>query len=501
MFEKINQNLFLRAVVISIAVLASSSVYIFGYLQKVPGSSYSGIRSMNASDFNVNAAWVKQAQDGNVIFQNPFTSVHQKPFLIRPFYVAISLPFHLFKLDPSTILHIWRIILSTVLLISLFRLIQIFDQNPSRITIAFLLIAFTSGIGYFLRKIVPASADFQIPEAFLFLTLGEVPHFQYSILLLWSGVAGIFVYSKSDRSGLWIFLICLGLLWWDHPFDALSLIAIGTFAALSLNGWRKKVFFFIVVALISIPPVIYFMALSKLPYAQGAAEQNLMPSPKFVSLLPAFLPLILLAILGAIDQLRIPERRNVVIFLIGWSILHFAMAYLPVAFQRRLLSGVQFPLSILAAFGLQQKIKKPIFIGVILIFLACTNFYIIKTQIDELKSRTMPFYLPAQYESAFQWLSNQPKGPVLSAFITANFIPANTGMPAYWGHSALSPNISGKHLAVKNFYESPNSDFIHANNIRYIFVGWEERQYSTPELLPPFSCIYNRDRLRIYELK
>jgi hypothetical protein len=293
----------------------------------------------------------------------------------------------------------------------------------------------------------------------------------------------------------------LELLWWDHPFDAFTLIAIGTFGALFLNGWRKKAFFFIFVALISILPVIYYLALSKLSYAQGAAEQNLMSSPELLPLLTAFLPLILLALFGAIDQLKIPERRTAVIFLIGWSILHFVLAYLPVPFQRRLLSGVQFPLSVLAAFTLHQKIRKPIFIGLILIFLTCTNLYIMKTQLSELKSRTMPLYIPDQYQSAFRWLSNKPKGAVLSAFTTANFIPANTGMPAYWGHSALSPNIKEKRIAVKNFYESPTPDFIRTNNIRYIFLGWEERQYSTPELLSPFSCIYNRDRLRIYELK
>jgi hypothetical protein len=498
----INKNWTFRISAILLAVLFSSAVCIFGYLQKVPGTSYTGIRSMNASDFNVNGAWVKQAQNGNLLFENPFTSNPQKPFLFRPFYVAISLPFQLLRLNPSVILHIWRIILSAILLIALFRILRIFDENPSRINIAFLLLAFTSGFGYFFRDIVPASSDLQIPEAFLFLTLGEPPHFQYSILLLWSGIAAIYLYSQNQRSGLWIFLICLELLWWDHPFDAFTLITIGLLTLFLFDRWRKKLILLALILVISIPTLYYYFALSKLPYAQGAAEQNLMPSPGIFSILTAFLPLLLLALVGAIYQYKIPERRKVIIFLVGWSILHFVLAYLPVPFQRRLLSGVQLPLSILAAFALQQKIKKPVFIGLILILLTCTNFYVTKTQISELQRGGMPFYLPDQYDRAFQWLSmHNPKGPVLSAFTTANFIPADTGMHAYWGHSALSPNIIQKGIEVKNFYNSPNPDFIRSNNIRYIFVGWEERHYSTPELHSPFTSIYDQDQIRIYELR
>ena len=498
----INRNSLFRVPAIVLAFLLTSSVCIFGYLQKVPGASYTGIRSMNASDFNVNGAWIRQAQDGKLVFQNPFTSFPQKPFLFRPFYAAISLPFQYLRLNPAEILHIWRALFSLILLIALFRLIQVFDETSSRVNIAFLLIAFTSGLGYFFRNNVPTSSDLQIPEAFLFLTLGEPPHFQYSILLLWSGAASIFLYSQNRKSGLWIFLICLELLWWDHPFDAITLIAIGALTLWFLDGLRKKILLLMLILVTSIPALFYYFALSKLPYAQGAAEQNLMPSPGIFAILIAFLPLLLLATIGAIYQYKIPERRKIVIFLIGWSILHFVLAYLPVPFQRRLLSGVQFPLSILAAFTLQEKIRKPLLIGLILIFLTCTNFYVVKTQINELRFRAMPFYLPDEYHHAFQWLSiRKPKGPVLSAFTTANFIPANTGMPAYWGHSALSPNINQKRIAVKNFYNSPNPDFIRANNIRYIFLGWEERQYLTPELKFPFSCIYDHDKIRIYELR
>ena len=234
------KTLLIRGLLVFLALLLSSSVCFFGYLQKVPDSSYSGIRSMNASDFNANGAWLRQALDGKFIFRNPFTSEKQTPFLIRPFYSAISLPFRWANLSSPVILHIWRLIFSIILLASLFPLIKVFEKNQNRINIAFLLLAFTSGAGYFFHKIVPGSADLGLPEAFLFLTLGEAPHFQYSILLFWVAVAALFLYGENRRSALWVFLVCLGLLWWDHPFDAITLTALSSLAVMAVYRMAEK---------------------------------------------------------------------------------------------------------------------------------------------------------------------------------------------------------------------------------------------------------------------
>ena len=496
------KTLIIRGLLVFLALLLSSSVCFFGYLQKVPDSRYSGIRSMNASDFNANGAWLRQALDGKFIFRNPYTSEKQTPFLIRPFYSAISLPFRWANLSSSVILHFWRLIFSIILLASLFPLIKVFEKNQNRINIAFLLLAFTSGAGYFFHKIVPGSADLGLPEAFLFLTLGEAPHFQYSILLFWVAVAALFLYGENRQSALWVFLVCLGLLWWDHPFDAITLTALSSLGLWLYTGWRKKIIFFSLAFLVSLPPVLYYVWLTKLPYAQGAAEQNVLPSPEFSPFAIAFLPLILLATAGVIHKIKNREQKRVLIFLVAWILIQFGLAYSPVPFQRRLISGVQFPLAILAAVGLAEKVRKPILIAAIVLILSSTNFYVMKKEIQELQSRTMPFYLPKAYINAFQWLSNQNNdGSVLSAFVTANFVPAHTGLTSYWGHSQLTPRSPEKRLAVERFYQSPNSEFIRQNNIRYIFLAWEERIYKLPKLDPPFSIVYDRQQIRIYELK
>jgi hypothetical protein len=456
---------------------------------------------MNASDFNANGAWLRQALDGQYIFQNPFTSEKQRPFLVRPIYVAISFPFRWSELNAPVILHIWRVIFSLMLLVALFRIIKVFEKEESRINLAFALMAFTSGAGYFFHKIVPASADLQIPEAFLFLTLGEVPHFQYSILLFWIAVAAFYRYYQNSQNALWVFLFCLGLLWWDHPFDAISLTALSLLGFWLYSGWRKKVIFFSLAFIVSLPPVLYYMWLTKLPSAQGAAEQNILPSPEFAALATAYLPIVVLASLGAWQQFKKPDQKKLTIFLVAWILIQFVLAYSPVPFQRRLISGVQFPLAILAAVGLSEKIRKKIAIAAIVLLLSLSNLYVMKSQIGELQTRKMPFYLPQPYADAFEWIKNHRKsGSVLAAFVTSNFAPSRTGLTAYWGHSQLTPRSFEKREAVAGFYSTPNVNFIRKNNIGYIFVGWEERTYNPPKLPPPFLKVYDRDNIRIYEL-
>ncbi|HSE41353.1 MAG TPA: hypothetical protein VLH08_11370 [Acidobacteriota bacterium] len=497
-----NTNLLLKSLVVIFAVMLSSAVCFYGYLQKVPSATYSGIRSMNASDFNANGAWLMQARDGKFVFENPFTSEKQHPFLVRPFYVAISLPFHWSDLSTPVILHIWRVIFSVIVLVLLFPLIRTFEKNSQTIYVAYALLAFTSGAGYFFSRIAPSSADLQIPEAFLFLTLGEVPHFQYSILLFWSAMASMYLYAQNHRNALILYLICLGLLWWDHPFDAITLTVLSTISLWLYDSWRKKIRFLILTALLSLPAVLYYLWLTKLPFAQGAAEQNILPSPQLAALATAFLPITMLSVIGTAHQLKNPEHKRVTIFLVAWISIQFLLAYSPVPFQRRLISGVQFPLAILAAVALTQKIRNRVVIIAIIILLSCTNLFIVKTQIQELHSKQMPFYLPNAYTKAFQWLSEQKKeGSVIAAFVTSNFIPAHSGFKAFWGHSQLTPRSSEKRQAVQDFFRRPDPEFLRKHNIRYVFLGWEERMYNLPELKPPFVTVYSDQNIRIYELQ
>ena len=478
------------------ALFFSSLPYIYGALQPVSGSTYTGIRPLNASDYNVNLSWLQQFREGRLLLNNLYSSEPQRAFLIRPVYCLISLPFRFLSISNTAALHILRLLCGFALLLALFPMLQSIT-NDSRVTIiTFALLAFTSGAGLLFRSVFPQSIDLSVPESVLFLALGEPPHFLYSLLLLWGGVLA-FYHARNDSKFLLLYLMCLSLLWWEHPFDAVTLIFVGAVELWILPRWNR----FLIpvgIAAVSLPPLLYYRALQKFPDYAGWSIQNVMLTPSAGSLISGFLPLILLAIPAAFFLRRDPERRRIALFLLLWVVTQCMLSYLPFSFQRRLTAGMQFPLAILAAFTLNRwKMWAPIAATILL--LTASNVYMTQQQIEGIASKDMPFYLPDSYARAFQWLAAQKdKGTVMSGFITGNFIPAYTGHPVYMGHSALTPQIARKRAEASGFYRNPQPDFLKGNGIQYVFWGREEQRLSGKNLESVFSSGYNRDGIAIF---
>jgi hypothetical protein len=363
-------------------------------------------------------------------------------------------------------------------------------------TIAFALLAFTSGAGLLLKSVFPQSVDLLVPESVLFLALGEPPHFLYSLLFLWSGVLALY-HARKDSKFLLLYLMCLALLWWEHPFDAVTLIFLGAVELWILPRWNRLLVP-VGIAAVSLPPFLYYRALQRFPDYAGWSIQNVMLSPSTGSLISGFLPLILLAVPAVYLLRQDPERGRTALFLLFWIVTQFILSYLPFSFQRRLTAGVQFPLAVLAAFTL-NRIKTWTPIVAIVLLLTASNVYMTQQQIQGIASKDMPFYLPDSYARAFQWLASQKdKGTVVSGFITGNFIPAYTGHPVYIGHSALTPEIAKKRAEASGFFRNPQPDFLKANAIKYVFWGREEQRLSTKNLEAVFSSDYSRDGISIF---
>src|SRR5262249_54364033 len=156
--------------------------------------------------------------------------------------------------------------------------LQIDDRTS---LIVFALLAFTSGAGILFSRWLPSSADLWVPESSLFLTLGETPHFVFSLPLLWLGITGFYA-AASGRCGFWIPLLTLAILWWEHPYDAVILCAVT-----GANIWQlsrsKAVQYIVGGALVSLPPVLYYYHLRSIPTFQTWEAQNILASPPILS--------------------------------------------------------------------------------------------------------------------------------------------------------------------------------------------------------------------------
>ncbi len=460
-----------------LAILLSSSCYLYGALHPVKGAVYTGIRSINASDYNTHLSWIEQMRHGKFLLNNLYTSEPHRGWMVRPVYFLLSFPFRATSLSNTVVFHILRIGCGLILLCFLPSLIRIFEKDPKVIKITFVLLAFTSGAGWILQTWIANPADFSIPETSLFLSLGEAPHFAFSLLFFWFGLASIYTAGQEWRKALLIYLACLLLLWWEHPFDAVTLVVLGAINVLRLpNRWTQALFL-TGTAIVSLPPFLFFLALQKSPAFSGwGTAQGLMSSPSLPSLLCAFLPLIIPGIFGVVHLWNDPEKKKLLTFLLGWICVQLILIYIPSSFQRRLIAGIQFPFALLAAYGL-NRLRARAVIVLVMVLASTGNFFAMRQQIQEIRSGVMPFYLPLTYRDAFQWLHAQPKqGAMLSGFVTGNFIPAYTGFPVFVGHSLATPDSRTKKEQLSTFYRNPSIDFLSKNHIQFVFFGLEERR-------------------------
>lgn len=481
----------MRLGLIAAALLLSSIPVLYGWMNARPGSVYTGMKGLNATDFNVNLAWIEQCRHGRFLLKNLFAHEFQEGFMIRPVYFLISLPFGLTTLSNGVVYHIERVVCGLVLLWVLFILLGRLTSWHSVVWIAFALLAFTSGLGFLFSAQLDHPVDLTVPEAMLFLALGEAPHFLYCLLLLWAGATSFYVAARDGRRVPLLALICLFVLWWEHPFDALTLSAIGAASAILHPAWKDRAGTILAIGGASLVPVIYYKHLFTLPAFAGWAAQNVMLTPPAMSVLAAYAPLILLAVPGVVHLYRNGDKK-LLLFLGLWIGVQVLLVFLPFAFQRRSLAGLQFPLALLAAVGL-ARLHRPVLIAAVILLTSSGSLWSTWQQVLELRPVRMPFYLPEDYAETFDWLRTQEPGVVLSAYVTGNFIPAWTGFPVYIGHSMLTPDIANKRKTVAAFFARPSREFVEREHIGYIFYGREERPLAQPGIERKFHTIYNRN--------
>lgn len=476
---------------ILLALFLSSLSFLYGAIHPVSNAEYTGMRPINASDYNGYLSRIEQVREGHFLFKNLYTSEPHRGLMARPVTFLLTLPLVFTPLSNVAIYHTLRVLCGLLLLCTLPFLLRTFEKDATVVRIAFLLIAFSSGVDFLWR-------NFVVPESNLFLSLGEAAHFSFCLALLWWSLSSLYNVAERPVRALVISLVSLALLWWEHPFDSVTLTALMVINVWRFPGFRMRGVAVAGIALVSLPAIYYYRMLSHHPaYSGWSTIQNNMPTPPFPFLLFAFLPMIVLAVPGVVMLWRDGSKRKLLAFLITWILVQAILVHLPFTFQRRLIAGVQFPFALLGAHAL-RRIGKPLIIAMVLLVTFAGNLAVTNQQIREIRKGEMPFYLPVSYAEAFRWLRSQPKkGGVLCGFVTGNFVPAYTGLAVYAGHTAGTPESAQKKRLLMAFYTKPSREFVSANHIRWVFLGLEERRISKqfPEGLFPEA--YRNEEVRI----
>ena len=223
----------------------------------------------------------------------------------------------------------------------------------------------------------------------------------------------------------------------------------------------------------------------------------------FIALVPA------LAWAGLLFALRRAPRDagdeaetapSVALLLPAWVLGGFVAAYLPFAFQRKMIMGTHVPLALLAglgvaalAIGWSQRARRPAIAGwcaaamVLFLSLSSVRYLLRDVSVAQQKGTTStslhPVYWPASDLQAFAWLSlHAPASAAVLIYPTRGvLVPAYSGRAVYAGHWAETPDFPRKLREANAFYSgmwdsATRRGFLAANGITHVIAGPAEKE-------------------------
>jgi hypothetical protein len=464
---------------------------------------------LNPLDGNSYLAKMRQGWDGNWQFYLPFTADQGKGSYLFLFYLFLGHAARLLHIPLVWMFHLARIASTILLVLSLSRFITRVVDDPTRQVWTLVLVAFGGGIGWIAFFFGLFTSDFWVAEVYPFLSAYANPHFPLALAIL------CWLVSLPEGSISWRWT-CLGV------FLAALLAIISPFSVLLGAGilairliWDPERFqprrWIPLAALIlgGFPLVIYQVAaIMGDPLLRAWNDQNLTPTPPWWDLLIALSPALLFAVPGIWKALR--RRTLMDKTVIAWVGLSFFLMVLPFGLQRRMMTGLYIPLSILAVEGIEVLSKhsaarfRRISLTAVLFSLPTTVF-VLAAGIFGAVSHDRSLYMTAGEKQAFNWVEQH--SPKLSILLCSpelgGFVPGWTGRKVIYGHPFETIQAEEKKSQVEAFYQAgglhESLTSLDLENADFIFWGPREQAYSSGSRSPGFSMVYEYGDVQVYD--
>jgi len=531
------------AAVAAVFMLLTCLPYLFGLALRQPGWYYSGLLT-NPDEHNVYLSLMRQAADGRLLFSDRFTSEPQRGLVLNVLWLGLGLFARLTHLPLPIVYHLARLVAGWLLLMAVYWLATRLLSTVAARRIGFLLTATASGFGWAFHAEggQPHPIDYGpglvMPEAITFLSLLLNPLFCFSVFLMIAviGLAADAFQSGSARRALLAGLAAL-VLGNVHTYDLLPVAAVTlAFLAHQLLTRRcggRAVVLAVFIAALAAPAVGYqwWLLRSGEPgvVAKTVGQWEYSRGPRYLAL-GLGLPF-LLAISGAAMSVRrgAPDRTRLLAL---WLVLGFALAYLPVSFQRKLAEGLQIPICLLAAYALEavsrRSARRVLVWGGLLIALSLPSnvFYVKRALADLVANNTSyignlmpPLYLRPDQGQALRWLDERgrPSDLLLCNPFLGSYAPSLAGMRAYAGHWSETLDYLRKITELSAFFAAGTADakreaFCRVHRMGYVLR--DDTIYDTI-LLPPSAQpaasfdphesawllrVFQRDRVAVYQV-
>lgn len=525
---------------IAFVLVVTSMPYVYGYLSTPPGKQYMGIM-LDVPDHAQYFSWMRELSTANLA-SNKMTPEPNRPVFFNLLWWGLGRLNLVLGLGYAGMFQLLRVVAIILFLLLAYRMCKWFLKDRLMSQAAFLVIAFTSGLGWLLvalkyitRGDLLLPLDVYVAEGNTFLGMLGYPHFIAALLY-------VFVFDlilRGQAKGQIRYAVGAGLvalfLGWQHTYDLVSVYGVlAAYGLLLILRDRRLPWYVIksglIVGALSCWPAIYSVMLTSLdPVWKGVLAQ--FSNAGVFTPNPLQLPILLgipflLAIYTVIrdNPLKLKGVPDNDLFILGWFLVSFVLVYLPVDYQIHLLNGWQVPMAILATGGLfryilplvekklhsrpalqKRKLNDPEFLrralaGLLVLVILPTNLYLWAWRFVDLSRHDYPYYLYQDEISAMNWLDTnvKPDDVVFSSLTTGQYIPAMTGAHAYLAHWAETLDFFHKSDVVNEFYSTSSStaqreQILKAGKVNYVFFGPAERQIgdislsSIPDLVPVFT--------------
>lgn len=533
------------------AIIVAAFTLLLTMIPYIYGWSLSNSREFlwlgkNIDDSSVYLSWMRQAAEGSFRVLNLFTTEPQNGLLANPFFWLLGTLHRFTRLPLLVLFHISRLGFGFLLLLSIWRFICLTVAPPQARTIAYLLVCFSAGFGwipFFWDSTPPTPIDSWQPEAITFLSLYLSPLFCVSMLMQVEILHHLLL---AERNNQWKHALIAGiygaLLGLTHTYDVVPLALVWVvYLVFSLLTKSKtaaptsaRIVFAGIAGLLTAPSVgfIAYQLRTEAVFRARADVETLSPNIIW-TFLGYGIPLIL-ALYGIVRLLRTKPTdiqqtttgADATRLLIVWLVMNVIAAYLPVAFQRKMLQGTHFPLAILAGIGAYQlylqlkavkstqKINFLAYAITLCLVTSITNIrFMIRDAIgyanNRAETRIHRTYLLKGELAALDWIEkNTPKGTAIqplphlaltsdrAAFFAkdtslACLTPAFANRPVYCGHWGETPDFGGAngkgkltellHFGTPKKTDAERIALLRKMKVRYLIFSQKQSSDSSPE--------------------
>lgn len=469
---------------------------------------------LNPLDGNSYLAKMMQGWSGKWEFELPYTANPGSGVYLFLFYITLGHVARILNLPVLFIFHASRVLASIFLFFAVDQIINsLFPDSADKREKAILLCFTGAGLGWLVMFSGYLPSDFWVAELFPFLSCYVNPHFPLGLAL----ICWIFVFSMKEGKKVENYFLIL--------FVSLALAIIlpfGVIVALSalltytgFNYFLKKRLAIIETGLIIIggtPMLIYqYWVTLKHPILNQWNAQNVTATPPAWDLILSCAPAIFIAGWFVVKNWKLIMENNYSRLMVAWLVSGILLLSIPFNLQRRFLTALYIPISLLAIYGIttlgskggkgSQWIWRSFYISSIM-----SNVFILILAVFSIFSHQPSIYISTSDSQAFSWMQMhlKPDSIILASPETGLRIPAFTYMKVVYGHPYETIKAEAMKKSVVAFYEEMSKEqaiaYIQNNHVKYVFWGEQEQKINKPDWLFEFNKVYKYDNTTIFQV-